>query len=259
MNRDAGHCSHVEAYACAFRGLLWRDSATELQARVQQLLDEVQQRTSDGDESEDAFRFVYARERDEIVARMVADNTQGGGASRNGRKFQQLLDEFLPIEPRPDGPDFHCDAGLGGLAKLLRAAGYDAAFWPGIDDDELLQKTLAGSAILLTNDTLLMRRGVIERRIVPAVLVPITIKKREQFARVVRELQLPLGRPRCMACGGRLVAVDKEAMRERIPPRTFPWRDDYFVCERCDKLFWRGTHWEKIRGCLAEVAGQSAG
>ena len=50
-----------------------------------------------------------------------------------------------------------------------------------------------------------------------------------------------------MKCGGTLEAVDKEAMRERIPPRTYRWLDEYFLCQTCGKLFWRGTHWQRIR------------
>ena len=37
------------------------------------------------------------------------------------------------------------------------------------------------------------------------------------------------------------------AVAERIPPRTARWKDEYFVCARCGRLFWEGTHWERIR------------
>jgi len=38
----------------------------------------------------------------------------------------------------PDPIRFFCDAGLGGLARWLRAAGYEAEWEPGIDDSDLL-------------------------------------------------------------------------------------------------------------------------
>ena len=56
-----------------------------------------------------------------------------------------------------------------------------------------------------------------------------------------------------MACGGQLVRADKEALRERIPPRTYRWRDEYFLCGRCGKLFWHGTHWDRIQCELQSV------
>ena len=68
---------------------------------------------------------------------------------------------------------------------------------------------------------------------------------------VLRDLNLLPRTPRCMACGGTLRAVSKESVADRIPPRTARWKDDYFVCERCDRLFWQGTHWERIAARIA--------
>ena len=45
-------------------------------------------------------------------------------------------------------PLFFCDAGLGGLARWLRAAGHDAKWQPDIDDDELLLETPNNRAAL---------------------------------------------------------------------------------------------------------------
>ena len=76
------------------------------------------------------------------------------------------------------------------------------------------------------------------------------------------EFGLKRHEPRCMSCGGELRRVEKEALRERIPPRTYRWLDEYFVCARCDRLFWRGTHWMRIDRDLtlvgANVAAQLA-
>jgi uncharacterized protein with PIN domain len=263
MPSTADTVQTAESFSRAFRSLLWRVRARRLQLGVEILLGKVDRLVAEGLPLQEAFVIVYRRARAQTVRQLVrARGASRGGMSReaaaggdnngNGQKSQRLLDQFLAESPPLVGPDFHCDAGLGGLARLLRAAGYDAAFWPGIDDDLLLEKVLHSSAILLTNDTILMERGVIARGVVPTLLVPITLKKREQFARVRSRLQLPLSAPRCMSCGGRLRKTEKESVRERIPPRTYPWRDDYFVCERCNKLFWRGTHWDRICQCLAD-------
>src|SRR5205085_2570486 len=45
---------------------------------------------------------------------------------------------------------------------------------------------------------------------------------------------------------GGLVRQEKETLKERIPPKTFRWLDEYFVCADCGKLFWKGTHWMRI-------------
>ena len=31
------------------------------------------------------------------------------------------------------------------------------------------------------------------------------------------------------------------------------WCDVYFRCERCAKVFWRGTHWRRIEARLAAL------
>src|SRR5947209_2987103 len=81
--------------------------------------------------------------------------------------------------------------------------------------------------------------------LLPAVWVPPTLTMLEQLALVFGELGLEPRESRCMSCGGELQVVDKEAVRDRIPPRTYLWRDEFFECVRCHKLFWHGTHWEK--------------
>src|SRR2546425_174727 len=138
---------------------------------------------------------------------------------------------------------FLCDAGLGGLARWLRAAGYEAIWKPHIDDDVLLQEARHFSATILTTDSILMERRLLRDRIIPALWLPPTLTIPGQLALVFRDFGLTVGEPRCMSCGGDLRRADKEALRERIPPKTYRWLDEYFVCSRCDKLFWRGTHW----------------
>lgn len=149
---------------------------------------------------------------------------------------------------------FFCDSGLGGLARWLRGSGYEAFWEPQIDDDELLRVTKRLSATLLTTDSMLMERRVLRDRIIPALWLPPTLSIAEALAFVFHEFGLKAGEPRCMSCGGELRRESKEALRERIPPRTFKWLDEYFVCSRCGKLFWRGTHWHRIDCELKKVA-----
>jgi uncharacterized protein len=171
------------------------------------------------------------------------------------KPFQQSASQ-----PAPDL--FLCDAGLGGLARWLRAAGYEAAWQPDIADDELLRQARALPATVLTTDAMLMERRLLRDRIIPAFWLPPTLSIAEQLALVFREFGLTLRGPRCMNCGGELRRGSKEVLRERIPPRTYRWLDEFFVCGRCDKLFWHGTHWHRIMEALASLncdRGRGAG
>ncbi len=156
---------------------------------------------------------------------------------------------------RQPGPRrrFYCDSGLGGLARWLRAAGYEAAWTPQIDDTELLRQAGELQATLLTTDSILMERRLLRDGVIPALWLPPTLGIQQQLEAVFREFHLTRGDSRCMSCGGELVRTNKETLRERIPPRTFLWLDEFFVCARCDKLFWHGTHWGKIRQALAHA------
>jgi len=146
----------------------------------------------------------------------------------------------------PDEIVFFCDAGLGGLARWLRAAGY-CAFWEaGIADDVLLRKAREAGAAIVTTDSMLMERRVLRDGVIRAMWLPPTHSISEQLARVFREFELSVGKPRCMSCGGKLIPGDKEELKERIPPRTYRWLNEFFVCASCGKLFWHGTHWQRI-------------
>jgi hypothetical protein len=147
-----------------------------------------------------------------------------------------------------------CDAGLGGLARWLRASGQEAVWIQDIDDDALLREAERLHATILTTDSLLMERRVLRNGAIPAVWVSPALRMLEQLGLVFQELNLVVKPARCMVCGGELQRVEKQAVRERIPPRTYLWLDEYFECVRCGKLFWHGTHWRKIMERLdAEV------
>jgi uncharacterized protein with PIN domain len=163
-----------------------------------------------------------------------------------------------PDPPPPDTlPRFACDAMLGGLARWLRAAGYDAAFDAAIDDWGLIRLAMREGRILLSSDTGIFRVGVVRDGEVPALFIPHGLGKREQLALVLRNYRLPLAGPRCMACGGQLREVSQEQARDRAPSRSFAWQQQFCECERCGRLFWEGTHWQKIADGLRQAAGSS--
>ena len=214
---------------------------------------------------EDRFRAllrqVRARRLEEGVQWLVAKASElsaRGGiplADALAQVYERLANNNHYQKPPPATVSIHflCDAGLGGLARWLRAAGYEATWQPDIDDDHLLREASRLQATLLTTDAMLMERRLLRDRIIPAFWLPPTLSIPEQLALVFREFGLLVRGPRCMNCGGELHRVSKEALRDRIPPKTYRWLDEFFVCRRCDKLFWHGTHWQRIRAQLSRL------
>jgi len=147
------------------------------------------------------------------------------------------------VDPTSGRDAFACDRSLGGLARWLRAAGYRA----DVMSTEQAKDAARAGAVALTTDT-----GVLAGTDALALLwIPPGLAPPRQMGLVLRDLGLSARAARCMACGGVPSAVPREAVAERIPPRTARWRDAYAVCAGCGRLLWEGTHWERIAARIA--------
>jgi len=153
-----------------------------------------------------------------------------------------------------ESPAFLCDGSLAGLARWLRAAGYSARDAGLLKGDALVREAAERSLVLVTSVGDLLDRRLVRDGSVVACWVPTGLHPTEQLSLVLADLGLCLREPRCMACGGMLQAAAKDAVAGRIPPRTARWKDDYWVCGTCARLFWQGTHWERISRALTEAA-----
>ena len=145
---------------------------------------------------------------------------------------------------------------LGGLARWLRAAGYDAQFQYGIADDELIARAEKAGRTILSSDGPLFERNIIKTGAMAALFVPRQLSKFEQLRFVVRELKLPLLSPRCMGCGGEPAEVPKHTVTAEAPPLAFRNCDRFWRCKRCGKLLWHGTHWQKITRRLQQIGAE---
>ena len=148
---------------------------------------------------------------------------------------------------------FFCDAMLGGLARWLRAWGYDTAYEYGIDDRDLVQRALDERRTVLTSDGPLMERNVITSGRLPALFIPHQMSRTQQLHFVIETLDLPRRGSRCMDCGGVLDEVPKHAVAGEAPPLAFRSCDAFWRCRRCGKLYWQGTHWTRIDNVLDSV------
>jgi uncharacterized protein len=222
-----------------FRDLLARVRPRRLEFGVELLIGRARERAARAGVSEiEAFAVLFEETR-----------------TRVDRRYE-LMGACAVEPPRREtvAPPFLCDRSLGGLARWLRAAGHAAAVSES-SGDALVREARATGRLLLTSDARLWDRRLVRDRQVDALWIPTGLDVARQLGLVLRDLGLALGAARCMGCGGALRPVAKEAVAERIPPRTAGWKDDYFVCEGCGGLFWEGTHWERIRERLQAQAG----
>ena len=148
--------------------------------------------------------------------------------------------------PESDPPRFACDAMCGGLARGLRAFGYDTTYTPGIDDAVLVEHAARQGRILISSDGRLFERRLITSGRVRALRLPRGLDRRRQIEYVVRVLHLPPREVRCTRCNGPLRAVRAEDVADRVPARSLTFATAFYACQGCGKAYWNGTHWQRI-------------
>ncbi len=152
---------------------------------------------------------------------------------------------------------FLCDAMLGGLAKWLQAAGYDtyyASQGTDVSDRYLTQKALDEGRTLLTGDGGFLERKPVRDGQVAFLQVP-HCPVEEQLRMVVESFRLVRRVSRCMECNGELQTVPPGAVTDRVPDGVAGAHEEFFLCGGCDRVFWRGSHWDRIRGRLERTFG----
>jgi len=150
-------------------------------------------------------------------------------------------------------PAFVTDVHLGKLARLLRLLGLDTLRSSGFSDEELVAIAAQERRILLTRDRqLLKRRAVLQGYWVRSVN-PVA-QAQEVVGRFDLHNQVqPF--TRCLSCNGLLQAVDKAEVLHQVPPRVARWREDYYRCTSCGKLYWQGTHFPRLEASVAAILG----
>lgn len=147
------------------------------------------------------------------------------------------------IEVRPEPlreTAFVADVHLGRLARFLRLLGFDTLYSPNRDDGDLARISAEEARILLTRDVELLKRSLVTHGYWVRAEDPM-----EQIAEVTRRFHLEdemTPYSRCLACNDLLVSVDKSVIAERLPHETRERVDEFWRCEGCREIYWRGAH-----------------
>lgn len=146
---------------------------------------------------------------------------------------------------------FVLDGHVGRLAAYLRMLGFDADYKNERDDALLAAISSQEKRILLTRD-----RGLLKRKQVRRGYCLRSKDSYQQLLEIVTQFDLvrqidPF--TRCMACNGRLRAVEKEAILDKLESRTKQYIDDFKQCGVCGKVYWRGTHTDRMERLIARL------
>ena len=164
--------------------------------------------------------------------------------------------EVHPARPEPvpaeaDPPRFLADTHLGALARRLRLLGFDTRIaGPGPDAGIAACAEREDRIVLSRDRGLLMHRRIRRGRLIRAGRTDAQL----------REVVLRFGlrgamRPftRCLECNAPLQAIDREAVFADLPPRVRSRQSTFTRCTGCGRVYWPGTHWERLRAFVAAL------
>lgn len=209
-------------------------------------------------------RFAYACARaanlKNAIEALGVPHTEVGELRVNGEPatLQRIVREgddvqiCAPRDAEPAGPLlFPADAHLGALARFLRMLGFDTAHDQALADREIRRLAHDEERIVLTRDRDLLKCREITRGAFVRALKP-----EEQLAEVAARYRLgPRAHPftLCLHCNLRLAPIAKEAIVHRLPPQVAEVQHAFTHCVGCDRVYWPGSHYERMRSALASI------
>ncbi len=139
---------------------------------------------------------------------------------------------------------FILDVHLGKLARGLRLLGFDCCYRNDFDDPQIVRRALREHRIILTRDRRLLqdqavRHGYWVRACDPDAQVG-EVLARFDLAGQIKAFT------RCTVCNGRLAAVAKVAVVDRLQSKTRRFYDKFWICTDCDRIYWQGTHYRRL-------------
>lgn len=145
---------------------------------------------------------------------------------------------------------FLADHMLGKLAKYLRFMGYDTYYPSGdMSDEEIIEIAQREGRIILTRDKELAARA-------NGIYIE-SDDYREQLRFLVEKFGLSDDNllTRCSVCNEPLVPVEKEKIRGRVPEYVYENHDEFYLCPKCNRVYWYGSHTERIEKEIREILG----
>ncbi len=57
----------------------------------------------------------------------------------------------------------------------------------------------------------------------------------------------------CVYCNAELKPVEKEEIKDKLPPPVYEFAKDFTLCLTCGRIYWKGTHFPRMKARLKEV------
>ena len=146
---------------------------------------------------------------------------------------------------------FLADVHLGKLAKNLRMLGIDIFYRNDLTNVELLRIAQEEKRILLSRNIGFEKVQEIAFFWIESEDPP------EQVKKVVDNFHLRSSfRPfsRCLLCNGLLESRKKEMIEPMLEENTKRFYNEFWQCTSCKKIYWKGSHYERMQQLLKQLA-----
>ncbi len=153
---------------------------------------------------------------------------------------------------------FVLDPALGKLAKWLRILGHDAIYWRG-DQKGLIELAERENRVIITKTRKILQEA--QGRL--TVFFVTENNPFLQLKEVIGGLKLKV-KPedlfsRCLICNEKLISISPENVKGRVPDYVYRTQGSFSECPKCRRVFWGGTHYERMMEDLRRVIGEDNG
>ena len=148
-------------------------------------------------------------------------------------------------------PSFILDVHLGRLAKYLRMLGFDALYKNNYTRSDIINIADKEKRTILTRDMNFLKMKSVTRGY--AIRSPYPDK---QTREVIGHFNLHyLIKPfsRCMLCNGQIEPIAKDDISDTLEELTRRYYDTFYHCTICGKIYWEGSHFERMRKMIPEL------
>ncbi|MDP3011515.1 MAG: Mut7-C RNAse domain-containing protein, partial [Candidatus Hydromicrobium sp.] len=131
---------------------------------------------------------------------------------------------------------------------------YDVMYINNASDDQIIKIARETDRIILTRDSLMLARREFKKGIIKYLYIK-EDKLENQLDQIKSELKISL-KPnliRCIGCNEKLIKVKKEDVKNKVPPYVYRTQQNFLYCKKCDKYYWRGTHYDNIRNTFLSI------
>ena len=168
--------------------------------------------------------------------------------------FDVTRPSFLRQEPLQK-MRFVVDVNVGKLALLLRMLGLDAEYSPKFLDKDILSFCKKEKRIVLSKDTgLLECRQIIFGRHVRSIYPDDQLSEVLDFFGIKGPFNFF---SRCLRCNNKLSLVNKKDILHRLEPKTKKYFNRFKICSQCNRIYWRGSHYEKMKTRLLKMTDEA--